>query len=252
MAKNPSNGNVKVAWILDSALTTKPFTLAATLNAAPTFELSAAIAWQDYQVGADESADIDDRSLVDLGNAVSRGAAQYGATLSMFRDQDNLDVTSIYQQAFEAFRVERTVGWLFVRVNKLASLPWADGDEVSIYKLLADTLADDTEGDDSTKFTVTFLPQGSLFVHSMLGGAGTITGVAATASKTIASGPYQLQPVLNGASIVSRATYSTSDPSKVTVSVGGTVTPIGVGSATITVSYGAATASVSHAVTVTA
>lgn len=254
MAKNPSNGNVKVGWILDSALTEKTFPLATTISSSA-LDLSAAISWKNYKVGADNSADIDDRALTDLGNAVTAGAAKYGAALSFFRDSDNTDTTSIYQQAFEAFRSQTsTLGWLVVRVNKAASLPWAAGDEVSLYKLLADTQADETSGEESTKFTVTFLAQGDLKVHTMLGGAGVITGIAATATPSIADGPFQLQPIAGGASIVSRATYASSDLSVATVSKGGTVTLHGSASdtATITVSYGATTAPVVQALTLAA
>lgn len=249
MSKNQSNGNVKVAWILDSALPVKQFPLAATLNGA--LDLTVATSWQDFEVGASDSADLDDRSLADLGNAVSRGAASYGATLSMFRDKFNTDVTSIYQQAFQAFRVERTLGWLVVRVNKASNLPFAAGDEISLYKLIADTVADDTEGDDSTKFTVTFLPQASLFVHTVVGAAGVITGVTTTLAKTVAGGPFQFQPIVAGASIVSRATYTTSDPTKATVSLGGTVTPLVAGSVTITTTFAGATAPIATVVTLT-
>lgn len=250
MSKNPSNGNVKVGWILDSALPIKRFPLAATLNASA-LDLSAAIAWSDYDLGADDSSDVDDRSLVDLGNAVSRGAASYGATLSMFRDLYSTDNTSVYVKAFQAFRVERTLGWLILRVNKDAALPWAAGDEISVFKLIADTIADDTEGEDSTKFTVTFLPQGMLYVHTMVGGAGVITGVPTTLAKTVAGGAYQLAPVVAGTSIVSRATYISSDTTKATVSPGGVVTPVAAGVPTITVSYGAATAAIVQTLTLT-
>jgi hypothetical protein len=249
MGKNQSNGNVKVAWILDSALPLKQFPLATTLNTS-SLDLSEAIAWQDYAVGADNSADVEDRSIVDLGNAVSRGAASYAATLSMFRDLHSIDVSSIYVQAFEAFRVERTLGWLVVRVNKPATEPWAAGDEISLFKLLADTIADTTEGDSSTKFTVTFLPQGTLYVHTMVGGAGVITGVPTTLAKTVAGGAFQLLPILAGSSIVSRAEYSSSDTTKAQVSLGGTVTPVATGTSTITTSFGAGTAPISTVLTI--
>lgn len=249
MSKNPSSGNVKVAWILDSALPIKQFPLAATLNGA--LDLSGATSWTDFAVGADSSADVNDRSLLDLGNAVSRGAASYKATLAMFRDKNSADVTSVYQQAFQAFRVMRTLGWLVVRVNKSASLPFAAGDEISLYKLLADTTSDTTDGDSSTKFKVEFLPQGSLFVHSMVGAAGVITGVPTTLAKTVAGGAFQLAPVAGGASIVSRATYLSSDTTKATVSAGGTVTPIAAGSPTITTTWAAATAPIVTTLTLT-
>lgn len=251
MGKNSSNGNVKVAWILDSALTEKTFPLASTIIGSG-LDLSSAIAWKNYKVGADNSADIEDRALTDLGNAVTAGAAKYGATLSFFRDANNADTTSAYQQAFQAFRSETpTLGWLVVRINKLASLPWAAGDEVSLYKLLSGTQADDTATDAPVKFTVTFLPQGDLKVHTMLGGAGVITGVPTTLAATIAAGPLQLQPVAGGASIVSRATYSSSDLTVATVSKGGTVTPISAGTASIVTTFAAATAPITTALTLT-
>ena len=250
MAKSESNGNIRVSWILDSALALKQFPLAATLNGA--LDLTDAIAWQDFEVGASDSADEDDRSLRDLGNAVSRGAASYAATLAMFRDKFSTDVTSAYVQAFEAFRVERTLGWLVIRVNKDSLLPFAAGDEISLYKLIADTVSNDTEGSDSTKFVVKFLPQGNLYVHTIVGAAGVISGIAATRAATVAAGPYQLAPVLAGASIVSRAVYSSSDPTKAKVSNGGTVTPIAAGEVTITVSHGAATAAIPQVLTITA
>jgi len=247
--KNSSNGAVKVAWILDADMLNPEFPSAAVLNAA--LDLSPAIAWQDYEVGPSDSADIDDRSLISLGNEISRGAASYGATLSMFRDKDNKDATSTYVKAFEKFRVERSIGWLVTRVNSANNTVFANGDEISVYKLIADTTADATEGDSSTKFTVQFLPQAVLHFHTQVGTTGTMTGVTATKSATVGT-PYQLAPIAGGASIMSRATYKSSAPLIAAVSVGGTVSPLTVGSATITVSYGATSANITQAVTVSA
>ena len=249
MAKNPTNGNVKIAWILDSAYPIKDFPLASTLNGA--LDLSPAISFKNFTLGPDKSADIDDRSIADLGKAVTRGIASYGAGLSMFRNKDNTDASALYQQAFQAFRVGRTLGWLLVRVGKLSSLPWAAGDEFSPYKFIADTVGDDTNGDDSVKFAVKFLPQARLYPHSIVGGAGVITGVPASQALTVAAGPFQLAPVLAGASIVSRAVYTSSDITKATVSKGGVVTPIAAGTVTITVSHGAATGPIANAITLT-
>jgi hypothetical protein len=250
MSKNQSNGNTKVGWILDSSLTVKQFPTAANLTA-NALDLSAAISWKNFKAGADVSADIQDRSLVDLGSSVSRGAAKYGATIGMFRDLNNLNNASVYVQAFQAFRTAGVIGWLVLRHNKAATLPWAAGDEISLLKLMVDTTENSRAGEDSTKFIVTFLSQGALFAHSMVGGAGVITGVPTTLAKTVASGAFQLQPVVGTTSIVSRATYSSSNTSLATVSTGGTVVPIAPGSPTITTSYGAASASVVTTVTLT-
>ena len=250
MSKNQSNGNLKVGWILDASLTTKPFPTAANLTA-NAFDMSQAISWLNFKVGATKSADIQDRALTDVGNAISRGAAAYAGNITFFREKFNTDTTSVYQQAFQAFRSMRTLGWIVLRENKVSSLPWTAGDEISMFKFIADVVIDETVGDNSTKFTVNFMPQASLFVHTMVGAAGVMTGVPSTLSKTVAGGAFQLQPIVGGASVVSRATYTTSDPTKATVSVGGTVTPIAAGSPIITVTYGAATAAVPCTLTLT-
>ena len=98
MAKLMANGYMKVAWVPVAGIADAEFPTAAELNAG--VDLSAAIAWEDYEVGAQASDDIEDRSIVDLGNAVSRGSANYGATLDFFRDLDNANAASVYVDAF--------------------------------------------------------------------------------------------------------------------------------------------------------
>jgi len=249
--KNPSNGTVKVTMCLISAVADGEFPTAAELNAG--LELTDAIAWSDFEVAPSDSGDLDDRSLRDAGNAVSRGAAAYAGSLSLFRDKFNANTESIFVQAFEAFRVPFQKLWIFVRVNADSIPDFADGDMISAYKFIGGVPVDDTAGDDSVKSTVALLPQAELYCHTTVGTSGVISGVAATFSKTVAAGAFQLQPVLaNGVSIVSRAAYSSSAPLICSVSNGGTAVPLTAGTATISVSYGAAAATLSTEVTVTA
>ena len=238
MAKLMANGYMKVAWVPVAGIADAEFPTAAELNAG--VDLSAAIAWEDYEVGAQASDDIEDRSIVDLGNAVSRGSANYGATLDFFRDLDNANAASVYVDAFELFRVANTVGYLVTRIgDKLATDAFAAGDNISVYKLLATTGTDVTSGDTSTKMQVNFLPQGVLYVYTKVAGAGAITVAAA---EGIAVGEsVLLTPTLGGESIGSRADYSSSDTAVATVSNHGVVTGVSAGSATITTSYGAGT-----------
>ena len=238
MAKQQANGFMKVAWVLEAGIADPEFPTAAELTAG--LDLSTAIAWEDYEVGSTGSDDIEDRAITDLGNAISRGSANYGATLDFFRDQDNTDTSSVYVDAFEAFRVTRVIGFLVTRIgDKPATDAWAAGDTISVYKLMATTTTDITGGDTSTKFQVTFLPQGELYTHTMVAGAGAIT-VAATLALAVGDSAL-LSPTLSGESIRSRATYSSSSPAVATVSNHGVVTGVSAGSATITTSYGAGT-----------
>lgn len=249
MAKQTSNGFVKVAWVLADDLANPQYPTAAELNGA--LDLSSAIAWQDYQLGAEASEDIDDRALTDLGNAVSRGSANYSAQLSFFRQlETNESTDSVYKDAFEAFRTMRTLGYLVTRVvEKPATQAFAAGDTISVYLVLADTLIDQTSGDTSTKFQVTFLPQGRLYTNTVVGGAGVITGVPATLS--VAVGEHNiLNPVVATKSVRSRAEYSTSAPAVTTVSELGVITGVSAGTANVTTTFGGATAPIVTAVTV--
>lgn len=250
MAKQIANGFVKVAWILDADLTDPEFPSATELNT-DGIDLSSAIAWEDYALGSTGSDDIEDRALTDLGNAVSRGSGNYEAVLDFFRDRNNQDATSVYVDAFEAFRTAGVVGYLVTRIaEKPATDAFAAADNISVYKVAVSFTADMTSGDTSTKFQVNFLPQGLLYTDTMVASASAIAGVPA--SDTLAAGDrLVLLPTLDGKSIRSRATYTSADQAVVTVSNHGVITAVATGGPTdVTVSYGASSTPDVIAVTV--
>lgn len=254
MAKITSNEYVKVAWVLDANMT--PAQAAAPtetiLNAPTTVQLSPAIAWQDFALGATDSDDVDDRGITDPGNAITRGFANFEATISFFRDANPEDTSSDYVTAFETFRTPRTYGYLVLRVaEKKWDEPWAVGDRVSVFKFVADIVVDDTEGDDSVKFTVTFLPQGILHPYTVVRGAtpAAIVGVSSTDTGTVGESEV-LMPTLNGKDIRAVATYASSNPAVARVSANGVVTDVSAGTANITVSHPAAAAVITQARTV--
>lgn len=256
MAKITSNEYVKIAWVLDANMT--PAQAAAPtdtiLNAGTTVQLSPAIAWQDFALGATDSDDVEDRGITDPGNAVSRGFANFEGTLSFFRDANLADSTSDYVKAWNTFKTPRTYGYLVVRVaEKKWSDPWAAGDRVSVYRFIADIITDDATGDDSVKFTVTFLPQGLMYPYTVVRGATpqAIANVAATKTQTVLAGPYALAPTLGGKDVRAVATFTSSDTTKATVSSSGVVKPIAAGTVNITVNHPSATAAVVQALTLT-
>jgi hypothetical protein len=238
MAKQTANGFVKVAWLLEADVADPEFPTPTELNT-DGLDLSSAIAWEDYALGSTGSDDIEDRALTDLGNAVSRGSGNYEAVLDFFRDKNNQDAASVYVDAFEAFRTAGVVGYLVTRIaEKPATGAWAASDNISVYKVAVSFTADMTSGDTSTKFQVNFLPQGLLYTHTMVASASAIAGLPAT--DTLAVGErLVLNPTLDGKSIRSRATYTSSDPTAATVSNAGVVVAVATGSATITAAYGA-------------
>lgn len=250
MAKITSNEYVKIAWVLDANMTPEQAKAptAIILNAA--VDLSPAIAWQDFALGATDSDDVEDRGITDPGNAVTRGFANFEGTLSFFRDANPDDTSSDYVTAWETFKVPRTYGYLVMRVaEKKWDEPWSTGDRVSVFRFVADVIVDDTEGDDAVKFTVSFLPQGLLYPYTVVSNAGAITGVVATDTAAVGES-YILNPTLSGKNIRVGATYSSDDTSVATVSSNGVVTGVAAGTATITVEHPAAAAPVTQDVTV--
>jgi hypothetical protein len=238
MAKQSANGFVKVAWILEADVANPQFPTPAELNGNG-LDLSAAISWEDYALNSTGSDDIEDRALTDLGNAVSRGSANYEAVLDFFRDKDNQDAASVYVDAFEAFRTSDVVGYLVSRVNEKPALDvFAAGDIVSVFKVIVSYSSDMTSGDNSTKFQVNFLSQGVLHTHTTVATASAVLGIPATATLAPAA-RLVLLPTLDGKSIRSRATYTSSDQTKATVSNQGVVVAVATGSVGITASYGA-------------
>lgn len=171
--KSTSNGKVSVYWVPVSNLSgTEDEFLAepsvTDIEASGSLDLTAAIAWDGYDLGATDSNKIEDRGLIDEGQTETRGFAQFSGNLTFFRGITS-ETTGVYYDAFEAFKAAtdgtRPNGFLVTRVNTPVSTALASGQTVSVFKFIADAIMDDTEGEDSVKFMVNFQPQGKLGVN---------------------------------------------------------------------------------------
>ena len=168
--KSTSNGKVKVTWVPIADVTNESAFIASPMDTILNdgIDLTAAIAWDGYDLGAQDSNKIDDRSIIDEGQVQVRGFAQFSGSLTFFREGDLEDTTGAYAIAREAFKAStdgtRPQGYLVTRINKPAGPAYAGGEIVSVYKFIADAYMDNTEGEDSVKFMVNFAPQGKLGV----------------------------------------------------------------------------------------
>lgn len=169
--KMVSNGKIRVDWVDVSDVTDEAAFLAgpdASLIEADGVNLTPAIAWDSYNLGATDSNKIDDRGIIDEGQVQTRGFAQYDASLMFFRDADP-EATSDYNTVYSVFKAatdgSRPEGYLVIRIGVAATAAHAATQKVSVYKFIADTFADNTEGEDSVKYMVNFMPQGKLGVN---------------------------------------------------------------------------------------
>lgn len=168
--KSQSNGKIKVYWVAADDVTDEEAFLAGPTDLQITsgLELTSAIAWDGYDLGATDSNKIDDRGIVDEGAVQSRGFAQFNGSLTFFRGITS-ETTGAYADAFAAFKAAtdgtRPQGYLVTRIGVANSTAIAAGQKVNVFKFIADAFMDNTEGEDSVKFMVNFAPQGKLGVN---------------------------------------------------------------------------------------
>lgn len=164
--KMQSNANIAVYWVPGSAVSNEA-TFLATPSAAiindDGINLTTAIAWDGYELGATDSNKIDDKGISDAANAQSKGFSQFSASLTFFRGITS-ETTGAYYDAFQTFKAAtagHANGYLVTRIGA-GTGAIAANDKVNVFKFTADSAMDDTEGEDSVKFMVKFLPQGLL------------------------------------------------------------------------------------------
>lgn len=169
--KSQSNGKIKVYWVAADDITNEEQFLSAPTDFQITsgLDLTQAIAWDGYDLGATDSNKIDDRGIIDEGAVQERGFAQFTGSLTFFRGITS-ETTGAYADAFAAFKAAtdgtRPQGYLVTRIGVPATTAVAAGQKVNVFKFIADAFMDNTEGEDSVKFMVNFQPQGKLAVNS--------------------------------------------------------------------------------------
>ncbi len=168
--KSTSNGKLKVYWVAADDVANEEDFLdgPAVADLTGALDLTAAIAWDGYDLGATDSNKIDDRGIIDEGAVQERGFAQFNGSLTFFRGITS-ETTGAYADAFAAFKAAtdgtRPQGFLVTRIGVPASTAVAAGQKVNVFKFIADAFMDNTEGEDSVKFMVNFQPQGKLAVN---------------------------------------------------------------------------------------
>lgn len=154
--------NTTIWWIPLAGLVDPAEPTVAEINLG--INLSAAIV-TGYTLGATDSETDDSKTIVDEGNVTTYTFDNYEGSLSFFRS-DLVAVTPVFNTAYELFKVPRAEGYLVQRLGKKATAPIAVGDEVSVFRFIADSPTDD-EGDGGApiQFTVPFLPQGNMHLN---------------------------------------------------------------------------------------
>lgn len=252
-----ADGNVDIIVIRANQLTDPSAPLITEVNTNG-INISKAVAWDGSTWPTNtDSNDTDDRSIKDFGNALSRGYAQFEATLNFFYPKDRSVTTDDFGKAYAFFKdtPSHIPVYLITRISQTTSntvTPLVAGDIVSVFKFVTDAFVDDTEGDDSYKYAVNFLPQGAAYpnTQAVSSSKAAVTVTAPAGLPTAVGAKKALRATLNGKRVTNQVTWASSNTAVATVSVNGVVTGVATGTANITASHPAGTTSTAQAVTI--
>lgn len=215
--------------------------------------ITSATSWSDTTYPtAEASEDVSDRSLADVGNASSRGKANYKAELTLFYPTDVKDQTSEYTKAWNVFKKTRERLVLIARVGQAKyNEPAKEGEWYSAFLLMNSTYKNNTEGDSSVKYTVKFLTQGQLRVNGLVKGTDGAT-IEPTGTVNLGVGTHKRIHIkaYNGKRVTTACEFKSDHPEFATVSTAGVITGVKAGSATITATHPSITTELKVQVTV--
>lgn len=250
-----SNGNVNFFWVPEGGFVNPAVPTESELAAA--IDLTTGLVWDGLQIGTTGTNELDDRGVLDKATAKGEGAIQFSATTPFFYPANWDDAGDDYARIRNIFATAAGAaggvkGFLVVSIlqnTRYGVKKPVGGDFVSVYKVISDAFTHDTEGEDSYKFTIEFLPQGFAVVNTMVKGAtaGTLT-TSAPPTLAAVGAKAAITATLHGKSVTQGTRWSSSDSNIVSVSPNGVVVRQAAGAATITATHTAATAPVTVAI----
>lgn len=156
------------------------------LNAAVALNISCAVT-RGYTLNPTDSDTDDTASICDTGNVQTRLFDNYEGELTMFRDANAADATSVFNIAWNYFKTVDQSFWVYRRLGKKSTVAFADGDVVEGFLFMNDRLRSVDGGDSGPiQFTVPLLAQGNYTGYVYVGTvvAPTVTAVTPTTSST--------------------------------------------------------------------
>jgi len=190
MATKMLNPNTKIVLVPESAVENPLAPTTTELNNAPAVDVSKAIT-RGYTLNPTDSDTDNTASIVDTGNVQTRLFDNYEGELTMFRDANSADATSVYNMAFEFLKNPDVRFWVYRRLGKKSTVPFVDGDTIEGFLFANDRIRSVDGGDSGPiQFTAPLLSQGNYTGFTFVGTvvAPTVTAVSPTTSGTAGGG----------------------------------------------------------------
>lgn len=218
---------------------------------------SPAISWNDLDIGVQESERTTDPSLADDSTYEDFGQKNYGGSMSFYYPGAYGDSSNELSVIYDATKNEWTKMDVVQRIDgtKPNNTAIATGDFVHGMRTITDGEQNSLTGSDALRRTVNFRSQGEVSIYTVVG-PHTLTAVpaATTPWKTATKNRLRVTIANRDVTNMDTITFTSSNPTVVSIDKGGFYTVLGAAAATATITItdtGAGT-STTQAVTVTA
>lgn len=183
------NPNTTLVVVPEADVTNPLAPTATVLNGPTAINISCAVT-RGYTLNPTDSDTDDTASICDTGNVQNRLFDNYEGELTLFRDGNTADGTSVYNLAFNYFVNPDQRFYLYRRVGKKSTAPFVDGDTIEGFLFLNDRTRSVDGGDSGPiQFTVPLLAQGNYTGFTYVGTVGVPTVTAlSTSTGPIAGG----------------------------------------------------------------
>lgn len=236
-----SKGNVRFRYHPLNAFANPAWPTAAELNAGQ--ELEAVTLWESFEVGAQASETSDTASIKAKTAVARRAAANYGGSAAFWYPGNHTDMSNLASLVLAIMKQVNQPGFLSVSVDGEIGEPgqpnidftYANGDYVSIFRIITDEWDDMITGEEAFYYTRNFLKNGFMRTYSVVSTAAPAL-VATETSATLAVGALaSISGTINGRDWTRGLRYRSDDPDVLTVSPSGIVRGISAGTADVTV-----------------
>lgn len=197
---------------------------------------SQSISWNDYGFGTQASEVLNEPSLADSASYEEFGQSNYGGDMSFYYPESYDDNSNLHSVIYDLTDIPGERQDVTVRIDGdvETTVPAADGDFISVYRVQGVAEANPFTPGESKRRTVTFWNK-SDFSHFTVVGPHTITAIppATTPWKTLTSG--RIRASQGGRDTTNRLSFTTSNAATIQVYPGGFYEVLGAAATTATV-----------------
>lgn len=197
---------------------------------------SQSISWNDYGFGTQASEVLNEPSLADSASYEEFGQANYGGDMSFYYPESYDDNSNLHSVIYDLTDIPGERQDVVVRVDGdlETTVPAADGQFVSVYRVQGVAEANPFTPGESKRRTVTFWNK-SDFSHFTVVGDHAITAIPPATTPWAAGRTGRLRASQQDRDTTNRLSFTTSDATVIDIDPGGFYEVLGAAAATATI-----------------